>query len=215
MIYLFAGDDATVRHQAYEKFVGSLPATEEVFYIGRNDFNKTQIESFYSGAGLFFAKCSVVFTQVLEKEEFEEFIIGKLPEMSASSNDFIFLEGKLGKPVLDAFRKARAELNIFELSKEKKEKFNNFLLANDFGARDKINLWLHFRQAIDKGVGMEELVGVLFWKAKDMMLKRNFSKFTEAELQNFSNKLAYLLPEVRKQGLDDEAAFEQFLLEAF
>jgi hypothetical protein len=27
--------------------------------------------------------------------------------------------------------------------------------------------------------------------------------------------LPYLLPEARKQGLDDESAFEQFILEAF
>ncbi len=215
MIYLFAGDDATTRHKVYEKFVDSLPKEDEKFFIGRNDFDKTQIESLYSGAGLFFSKCSVVFTQVLEREETTDFILDKLPEMAESSNDFIFLEGKLGKPILDAFRKARAELNIFELSKDKKEKYNNFILANDFGARDKVNLWIHFRQAMDLGVGMEELIGVLFWKAKDMLLKKNFSKFTEAELQNFAGKISYLLPEARKQGLDDEAAFERFLLEAF
>ncbi len=70
-------------------------------------------------------------------------------------------------------------------------------------------------QAMDKGVGMEELVGVLFWKAKDMLLKKNFSKFSEVELQAFASKLSYLLPKARKEGLDDESVFEQFLLEAF
>ncbi len=215
MIYLFAGDDAQLRHAAYEKFIESLPKEKASFHISRNDFDKTQIESLYSGQGLFFSTCNVIFTQVFEREDMADFILEKLPLIAESNNDFIFLEGKLSKPVLDAFKKARAELNIFELSKDKKEKYNNFTLANDFGARDKINLWIHFRQAMDLGVGMEELVGVLFWKAKDMLLKKNFSKFTEVELQNFANKLSYLLPEARKQGLDDEAAFEQFLLEAF
>ncbi|MBY0376491.1 hypothetical protein K2P96_00770, partial [Patescibacteria group bacterium] len=112
-------------------------------------------------------------------------------------------------------RKARAELNIFELPKDKKEKYNNFLLANDFGARDKFNLWLHFREAMDVGVGMEELVGVLFWKVKDMLLKKSYGKFKEAELKHFASKISYLLPEARRSGLDAEAAFEQFLLEAF
>ena len=72
-----------------------------------------------------------------------------------------------------------------------------------------------FRQAIDLGVGMEELVGILFWKAKDMILKKNFSKFRETELKYFASKLSYLLPEARKEGKDDEFAFEQFILEAF
>ena len=125
------------------------------------------------------------------------------------------MESKLNKPILDAFRKARAELNIFELPKEKKEKYDNFILTYDFEKRDKLNLWIHFRQAMDKEVGMEELVGVLFWKAKDMLLKKNFSKFSEAQLKNFAGKLSYLLPQARKEGIDTESVFEQFLLEAF
>ena len=88
-------------------------------------------------------------------------------------------------------------------------------MANALGNKDKLNLWIYFRQAIDRGVGMEELIGVLFWKAKDMILKRNFSKFSLPELQNFTSKISYLLPEARKEGLDAESVFEQFLLEAF
>ena len=131
---------------------------------------------------------------------------------------FIFLENKLTKPILDDFKKARAELNVFELPKQgenSKEKYDNFRLANAFGDRDKLHLWIYFRQAMDKGVGMEELIGVLFWKAKDMILKKNFSKFKEEELKNFASKISYLLPEARKKGLDNESAFEQFLLEVF
>lgn len=215
MIYLFAGDDAKIKRASYEKFIKSLPKNSAVFFIGKNDFNEAQAESFYSGSGLFFAKCAVFFENIFEREEIQEFILKKLELISESQNDFIFLEGKLNKPVLDAFKKARAELNIFELLKEKKEKFNNFLLANALGDKDKLNLWIYFRQAMDKGVGMEELIGVLFWKAKDMILKKNYGKFKETELKNFASKISYLLPEARKLGLDDEAHFEQFLLEAF
>lgn len=99
--------------------------------------------------------------------------------------------------------------------KEKKEKFNNFLLANAFGARDKRGLWIYYRQAVEKGVGLEELVGVLFWKIKDTILKKNFNKFTETELKNSAAKLAYLLPAARRDGRDAEVALEQFLLEVF
>lgn len=215
MIYLFSGDDTQIKIKAYEQFLKSQPKGIETFFINKNDFNKMEFESFYSGAGLFFSKCIVVLTDFFENEEIADFILEKLPLMFESTNTFVFIEGKLNKPILDAFKKARAELNVFELSKEKKEKFNNFLLANAFGDRDKLNLWIYFRQAMDKGVGMEELVGVLFWKAKDMLLKKNFSKFSEVELQAFASKLSYLLPKARKEGLDDESVFEQFLLEAF
>jgi DNA polymerase III delta subunit len=215
MIYLFCGEDAKKKHESYEKFIKSMPAGIETFFVGKNDFNQMEVESFYSGAGLFFKKCVVVFTNIFEKEETLNFVLSKLNLMGESGNDFVFLEGKLNKPVLDAFKKARAEINVFELPKEKIEKFNNFLLANAFGDKDKLSLWIYFRQAMDNGVGMEELVGVLFWKVKDMMLKKDFSKFSEAELKNFAGKLAYLLPEARKNGLDAESIFEQFLLDAF
>ena len=116
---------------------------------------------------------------------------------------------------MDVFKKARAELNVFELPKAKKEKFDNFLVANAFGQRDKLNLWVYFRQAVNKGVGMEELIGVLFWKIKDMLIKKDFRKFSEAELKDSASRLSYLLPQARKEGKDAESAFEQFLLEVF
>ena len=215
MIYLFCGDDAKNKHTGYEEFLKSISKDTEVFFIGKNDFNQAQTESFYSGSGLFFTKCLVVFTNIFENEDTLDFILDKLNLISESENDFLFLEGRLNKPVLDAFKKARAELNVFELPKEKKEKFDNFLLANAFGQRDKLDLWIYFRQAIEKGVVMEELIGVLFWKAKDMLLKKNFSKFSEKELKDFTSKLSYILPKARKDGLDAESIFEQFLLDAF
>jgi hypothetical protein len=213
MIYLFAGDDAKTKRKAYENFIDSLTKGTDVFFIGKNDFDPMHVESFYSGASLFASKSFIFFENTFDREEIERFILEKLDLIKDSQNSFVFLESKLDKKVLDAFKKVRAELNIFELPKEKKERFNSFLLADAFADRDKLKLWIYFRQAVEKGVAFEELVGILFWKAKDMILKKNFRKFKEEELKNFCNKIAYLLPEARKTGLDDEASFEQFLLE--
>ena len=218
MIHLFTGDDAKNKRIVYEKFVKSIPKSTETLFINRNNFNETQIESLYSGAGLFFSLSAVIFEGVLEREETRDFILEKLALMGESKNTFVFLEGKLLKPILDIFKKIepkRLQINIFELPKEKKEKYDNFLVANAFSNRDKLNTWICFRQAMDLGVGMEEIIGVLFWKIKDMILKRDFRKFKEEELKTFAGKLSYLLPAARKYGRDAESAFEQFLLEAF
>jgi hypothetical protein len=187
----------------------------ENFFISRNNFNPMQIESLYSGSSLFSPRCATFFQNILDYEETRDFILDKLKIMGDSNNYFIFLESKQNKSILDAFKKARAELNIFELPKEKKDKFDNFLVANAFANKDKFNTWVYFRQAIDLGVSMEEISGILSWKIKDMILKNNFSKFTEAQLKTFLARLSYLLPEARKAGNDAEAAFEKFLLEAF
>lgn len=214
MIYLFAGDDAKTKRKVYENFIDSLPEGTDTFFISKNDFDSMQVESFYSGSSLFTKKSVVFFENIFDREEIKNFILEKLDLIKDAQNDFVFLEGKINKEITDAFKKVRAELNIFELPKESKEKFNSFLLADAFADRDKLKLWIYFRQAVEKGVAFEELVGILFWKAKDMILKKNFRKFKEEELKNFCNKISYLLPEARKTGLDDEASFEQFLLEA-
>ncbi len=215
MIYLFSGDDTKNKVLSYEKFIKSISAGTEVFSISRNTFDPMQVESLYSGASLFSALCVVVFVGILENEETRSFVLEKLDLMGGSNNSFVFLEGKQNKAVLDLFKKARAEINIFELPKEKKEKYDNFLVANAFANKDKLNTWIYFRQAMDAGVSLEEIVGVLFWKIKDLILKRNFSKFTEQQLKDFAARLSCLLPEARKEGKDAEAALEQFLLEAF
>jgi len=218
MIYLFVGEDRNKKLSAYEKFVKSLPKETEVFSFSKDNWNEMEIESLYSGSGLFFSKSAVVLSNVLEKEDTREFILEKLPLIEESQNDFIFIEDKLPKAVLDAFKKARAEINYFEedkYAKKGKEKFNSFLLANALGSKDKLNLWISFRQAVERGVALEELVGVLFWKVKDMILKRNFTKFSQEELKALSARLSYLLPEARSKGPNAEEVFEQFLLEAF
>ncbi|MFA6177737.1 MAG: hypothetical protein WC694_02490 [Candidatus Paceibacterota bacterium] len=223
MLYLFSGDDSKNKILNYEKFIKVLPEqagilSSEIFFINRNDFNPIQIESFYSGASLFSALSVVVFQNILEYEETRDFVLDKLKQMAESDNLFIFLEGKLNKPILDAFKKVgskKVQLNIFELPKVKLEKFDNFLVANAFANKDKLNTWIYFRQAMDAGVIMEEIIGVLFWKIKDMLLKNNFNKFSPEQLKTFASRISYLLPEARKKGIDAESAFEQFLLEAF
>ncbi len=215
MIYLFCGDDAKNKRQSYEKFVNSEKESKGLFYVNRNNFNEMELESLYSGANLFSLLSVIVFENIFEYEETRDFILEKLGLMGQSPNSFIFLESKLNKLLLDAFKEARAEINIFELPKEKKEKFDNFLVANAFSRKDKLNLWIYFRQAVDLGVGLEELVGVLFWKIKDMIIKKDFGKWKIEELKNSTSCLSYLLPKARKEGRDAEVALEEFLLEAF
>jgi hypothetical protein len=221
MIYIFSGDDADKKRIAYDKFMISLPEGVEMFFIGGKNLDRTQMESFYSGSGLFFKQCAVVLENILERKEEHDFIMDNLEKISLSGNIFVFLEGKQGKPVLDAFKKAGAEVNVFELEKpkdrfsgEQNGKFNGFLLANALGERNKLLLWINFCRAMEAGMELEPLVGILFWKTKDMLLKRNFSKFSETELKALASRISLLLPEARSKGLDAETAFEEFLLEA-
>lgn len=215
MIYLFAGDDFKKKLENYENFSAKITKDAEIFSISNTNFGENIFESLLGGAGLFNAKKVIFFSNILEREENEEIIIPRLQDMSDSVDSFVFLEGKLNKTVLDAFKKVRAEINYFEFPKEKKERFNNFLLADALSNRDKLKLWIYFRQATDLGVSLEELTGVMSWKVKDMILKKNFYKFKKEELQNIAFMLATILPKSRGDGKDDEASLEKYLLEIF
>ncbi|MEO5635078.1 MAG: hypothetical protein ABIS26_01490 [Candidatus Paceibacterota bacterium] len=215
MIYLFSGNDTSKKLLNYDKFMASIDKAIEIFPISKNDFNEMQLESFYSGPSLFSSTSAVVFSGILESVEHKDFVLNKLEQMVSSTNLFIFLEGKLNKPIIDAFKKSKAEINIFETPKEKTDRFDSFLIANAFSQKDKLNVWIYFRQAIERGAALEEIVGILFWKIKDMIVKKDFSKFSEDVLKDSAAKLSYILPQARKRGQDAEAELEQFLLEAF
>jgi len=52
MIYLFSGDDAKNKINAYENFLTKLKDLP-IFFVSRNNFNKMEIESFASDSNLF------------------------------------------------------------------------------------------------------------------------------------------------------------------
>ncbi len=212
MIYLFTGDDTINRNKAFEKSLKDFKDLP-LLKINKNNFSFLEIESLYSDANLFDPKSVIVFSYLLEDKNINEFVLERLEFFENSKNVFIFVENKLLKSVIDQFKKQKANISIFELKKIQKEVFNNFLLANALGDRNKVNLWLYYREAISKGVALEELVGVLFWKVKDMILNKNFSKFKENELVLIAHNLSILLPKARKEGKEAEITFEKFLLE--
>lgn len=212
MIYLFTGDDTINRNKAFEKSLKDFKDLP-LLKINKNNFSFLEIESLYSDANLFDPKSVIVFSYLLEDKNINEFVLERLEFFENSKNVFIFVENKLLKSVIDQFKKQKANISIFELKKIQKEVFNNFLLANALGDRNKVNLWLYYREAVNKGVSLEELVGVLFWKVKDMILNKNFSKFKENELVLIAHNLSILLPKARKEGKEAEITFEKFLLE--
>jgi len=215
MIYLFSGDDTKKKRTAYEKLLKSVSKETELFFFSDKDFDKDQIKMLYAGHALFSKKNIVIIENGLDKEENKEFIFKNLNKIADAEYDFVFLEGKQPKTIIDKFIKVGGEVNQFNIDfkVEERKHFNIFALTDTFSVRNKLNLWIVFRQAIEKEIPLEEIVGVLFWKAKDMLLKKNFKKFSEKELENFISKISYFLPKVRKEGIDAESALEQFLLE--
>ncbi len=212
MIYLFFGNDTKLKRKTYLDFMKSIPEGANIFDIHKNNFDSMQFESLYSSNSLFFAKSVVVLNNLFENEDIKEIVLANLANLEKSVNDFIVIEGDLKKAELDAFKKARAEINLFEKKEIKKQTFNTFILANNLADRDKLNIWINLQRAYKEGVAVDAIVGILFWKVKDMILKKSFQKFSLEELQKIASELPFLLPKSRLSSKDDQVSLEQFLI---
>ena len=93
-----------------------------------------------------------------------------LPGFAESDHVIIFSEDTVTKPITKAFEKVNATIEDFGKEvKAKTESFNMFSLTDALGARDRKQLWLLFREAIENG-SPEEIHGILFWQLKNLAL---------------------------------------------
>lgn len=87
-----------------------------------------------------------------------------------SPHHIFFSEESVTKPIEKEFQKVDAVVQSFEKEKvQKKEFFNIFALADVLGKRDKKELWIAYQDAL-KHASIEEIIGVLIWQLKNMMM---------------------------------------------
>src|SRR3989344_6587563 len=188
MLYLLHGTDINKKQKERIKILDLLSKkftnTEKVSF-GDVVFDITNIESLISSQGLFGKRFLVSFDHVLENENIADVLLERLLRMSESENIFIFSENKILKEILKKFEKTGAEIQEFPLLK-KTEKENVFAIANALERKNKKEIWIIFNKLTNSGIPSEKILGILFWKTKDMMLRRNLSvggqKFSEAKL---------------------------------
>ncbi len=97
-----------------------------------------------------------------------------LKSYAETEHILIFSEDSILKKDLIVFKKIDAQITEFKKEvKSELKKYNTFVLADLFGARDKKNLWFGYRQAIDSGISVEEIHGILFWQLKNLAIVKN------------------------------------------
>ena len=96
MIYLFYGNDTKNKRKAYDAFAKSLAKVPAFTFI-KNDFNREQVQSFFSGAGLFFDTCAIFFENVFDRYDSEK---QRSPNKMVIDNDEI---ASLSQNPLDYF----------------------------------------------------------------------------------------------------------------
>ncbi len=248
MLSLFYGTD---RDSARAKMKATLLGAQkkrpdaEVFKIDAANFSAGELDAFAGGAGLFEKKYIVCVDGVCERKEFLETIIERLPALQETENLFLFLEGKIDAKSLEKFKKHSYKVEEFKPLSDAGRKFgtgpsesfalkdfNIFALTDMLGKRDKKNLWVLYRKAVELEIASEEIAGVLFWQIKSMLIASGastageaglnpfvFSKsksyaknFKEGELAEKSSEMVSLYHDAHRGIHEFEIALERFVL---
>lgn len=184
------------------------------------------------GQGLFENRYIVIVDRVLDNKEIKEEIMSSLSEMKDSDNVFIWHEYEISPSDLKKIERASEKVQKCIEEFAERDHFNIFSLGDLLGKRDKKNLWVAYRDALSRGVPVEEIHGTLFWQIKNIILAKNISNAKDAGMKpfpyskakkyagNFSEKkvveisedMVFSLHESRRGKTELETALEKILL---
>ena len=239
MIYLFHGSDRQKILDKTSKLVATLKARKpnaSFFTMTEDDLDSARISELSESRGLFESKHVVVLKDIFSRKETGESIVELLPSLKSSENIFIFVEGILPKNVLTKFIGNAERIDKFDLprdaGKSVKMVFNNFLLSDALGKRDRKSLWILLVKALRLGVSPEEISSALFSGIKNVILagsadsaeesglhpyvfdkaKRFAKNFRQGDAENLSRKLVSLYHDAHRGLIDFEVGLETFVL---
>lgn len=166
------------------------------------------LEAALQGGGMFSTgERVVVLDSVLSNPEMAGIVLVRLPHLAKSEDLYVLIAGEVNAATRKQVEKYADTSEKFDSAKGKKVE-TIFALANALQSGKKKDLWVGYRREIAEGKSPESIHGVLFWAAKQQLLKNP----TDDRAQKLVAKLAELPHEARRAGFDMEYALEHFVL---
>mgnify|MGYP001597440760 CR=1 FL=1 len=211
MLFFYTGTDTKKARGEMNKEVASISKNgERVARI--SDANSiADFSASLQGSGLFGERRIVILESVAENEEMRDLLFRSLERMQKSEEPFFIFEAS---PDADTRRTIEkyAEKK-YRYNAPKKEKDNSvFALANALRRADKKALWVGYQKELAKGGAPEAILGVLFWGAKDMLIKSKEGTPECNRAKKLVAELAELPHKARRNSFDLEYALERFVL---
>jgi DNA polymerase III delta subunit len=173
MLCIYFGANRELSKKQSETFVSVRKKDGfSVLYFDDSNFVEDDFINPSEGEDLFGGKKVVVGKNLFSRKEIKEFILKVAKRVSESKVDYCLLEDEISKADIEVLDKVGVVLNESKATPKKNEDFNTFALADFMMKRDKKNLWVMYRKAIDYGKTPEEIAGVLFWQLKVALLVR-------------------------------------------
>ncbi len=239
MLYVFHGTDIRKGLEKSHNLVNSLRAkkSDATFVsIDADRFHSSIIEEHLGGQGLFSNKYIIFLDRVTENKDVREILPDFIQEMQESMNIFIVLEGKLNAELKKLFEKYAEKVVLCDEvdagDSFKKKEFNVFTLGDALASREPFKAWTLYRQAVEKGLEAENILGTLFWQMKSVKVasnaqtagesglnpfvfgncKRFARNFSEKELDQYISNLIVLYHDGHRGMADIEIGLEKLLL---
>lgn len=224
MIYLFYGSDsAKVRTKAFAWVAAARTKEPNLAYIRltREELSEGVLEDIALSGGLFVKRLLVLIddpfpsARVTEDEEeagANSILEDHIEALAASDNAIVILAPKLtALKAKKLILKAKVEYKFdTSVTQEEKRGFNGNLV-NALASRSREKLWIEIQRALLLGDAPEMLLGLLHWKARDLMEKGS-RVWKPEESRNLSLSLIEILQDSRRGGLDLSLALERFAL---
>jgi hypothetical protein len=181
MFYVFTGEDKAKKKHELETLIAKFP-NREVFFINEFNFYLESFQGFLAGADIFSNSYIVVLDSVLDSD-FSGIVLDKLESMQVSENIFVLLEGSPSKKINDILKEKAEIFKTFSVIKDKE--FNIFAITDSFGSRNKKDTWVLMQKALMSEVGSEDILNVLIWQIKTLLLVKRSENINDTGLKPF------------------------------
>lgn len=206
MLFFYSGTDTTKLreklHAAVEKYTGA-----DVVRV-TDAHAVADLEAALAGGGMFASgKRVAVLDNVLGNLEMQEVVLARLAALGKREDIFFLVASEVNAATRKQIEKHAEKSEKFDTEKGKKAE-TVFALANALQSGKKKDLWVGYRREIAGGKSPESIHGVLFWAAKQHLLRSP----QDARAKKLVARLAELPHEARRNGFDMEYALEHFVL---
>ncbi|MDO8552510.1 MAG: hypothetical protein Q7S01_03175 [bacterium] len=211
MLYFYSGTDTKKARGEMNKEIARA-AKSGARIVRINDTNSADdLHSSLQGEGLFGESHVFVLDTISQNEEMFIAFLGMLERMKDSKESFFVYEASPNANTRRTIEEFAETSKRFDAPK--KEKDNSvFALANAMRRADKKALWTSYQRELLKGKEPEAIHGVLFWGAKDMLLKSRDGTPESKRAKKLVAELAELPHEARRNNFPLEYALERFVL---
>ncbi len=214
MLYIFYGTDNIMTREKSRELISGLQKKApdaELIRITDDSEDDVNIDELLGTQGLF-KQNYIIFL-----DNIDGVVLGfsdiQLEAMKLSGHVCIVLMGKLKAGDKRHIEKYADKITEYALSsKGTRGTFDIFSIANALKSRNKQQLWTVIIEARIAGIEGESIVGILFWAAKDMVIKGQTSRYSEQELEDMVTKIAELPHGARRAGVSVHSSLEEFTL---